>query len=290
MTQDPGGDVAIGVRKAASGQLRPGVADAAIVHGLPFDDYLKRGDVSKSTLWTLHTKSPAHCRVEREPSPAMALGSATHCAILEPDAFEDRYVRGPDDRRGLKWKEALDEHGEALLTAGDYDAALAIRDALAHNETIRALTGPDCWREVSAFWRDETGLIVRARPDAFHPRLRLMVDLKTTTDARAGVWRKRVQDFGYHAQEALYTDGFRRCGVEADGFVFIVVETSPPYAHCLFDLAPSAVAEGRAAMRQALDTFAACKAADHWPGYSTDVQSLDLPLYAYRLTEPEQDQ
>jgi len=282
-----GRELASGVREPAVGGSTPAAGDAFIAHNLPFETYLQRGDVSKSTLWTLYTKSPAHALIEKEPSPAMQLGSAVHCAVLEPDTFDERFVRGPDDRRGVRWKEALDEHGAKLLTSGDYDDALRIRDALQRDPLVRRLTTGDVWREVSGFWRDpETGLVVRCRPDAYRPSLRLMADVKTTTDARATTWRKRVAEFGYHAQEALYTDGWRACGMEVDAFVFIAVETSAPYAHCVFDLAPAAVDEGRAAMREALQTFAQCKAANRWPAYPSEPQSLDIPSWAYRLTTP----
>jgi exodeoxyribonuclease VIII len=289
---EPARESVVGVRKPVVVESTTAAGDAppkaAVAHNLPFDAYMRRGDCSKSTLWTLYTKSPAHSRVETETSLAMQLGTAIHCAVLEPEAFDGRFTRGPEDRRGNRWKEAVDEHGEGLLTAGDYDAALRVRDALQRDALVRRLTAGDVWREASGFWRDpETGLVVRCRPDAYHPGLRLLVDLKTTTDARANVWRKRVADFGYHAQEALYTDGWTACGMGVDAFVFIVVETGPPYAHAIFDLAPAAVAEGRAAMRQALATFAQCKAEEIWPAYPSDVQSLDVPPYAYRLTQPE---
>ena len=57
----------------------------------------------------LFMRSPAHYyaayldpnRVERQPTPAMRLGTATHCAILEPTRFNAEYAVIPEsiDRR-----------------------------------------------------------------------------------------------------------------------------------------------------------------------------------------------
>lgn len=264
-----------------------------IKHDLPFEDYLAAGAVSKSGLWTLHTRSPAHARVEREESNAMKLGTAVHCAVLEPDEFTARFVRGPDDRRGNRWKEALElaaDDGKDLLTSGDYDAALQIRDTVVvGNPLIRKLTGVGTVREVSAFARDsETGLPCRARLDAYAPALAMGVDLKITTNATPDKWFRRVLDFGYHVQEPHYTDIWRRAGGEIDAFVFLVIEDKPPFAHAIYELAPPDVAEGEAIRRAALLKWAECERTGEWPGYPPGVQQLALPKWAFKLTDPEE--
>lgn len=275
-----------------SGPEQTGTALDGIIHDLPFDRYLAEKAVSKSALWTLHTRSPAHARVEKEESNAMKLGTAIHCAVLEPDEFEARFVRGPDDRRGNRWKEALElasEDGMECLTSGDYDAAIQIRDNIVvGNPLIRKLTGVGTVREVSAFWTDpETGLRCRARPDAFAPGLNMMVDLKVTTNATQDKWFRRVLDFGYHVQEPHYTDGWRRAGGEVDAFVFLVIEDKPPFAHAIYELAPPDVAEGEAIRRAALLKWAECERTGEWPGYPPGVQQLALPKWAFQLTNPE---
>lgn len=266
------------------------IARTGIVHGLAFEDYLAGPECSKSSLWTMHTRSPAHARVEKEASNAMQLGTAIHCAVLEPDFFAERFHRGPDDRRGNKWKEAAEEYGERLLTSGDYDDALAVRDAVSTNPIIRRLTGAGTVREVSAFATDPiTGLRIRTRPDAFAPGIALMADLKTTTDARASEFARRVGQLGYHAGEAIYTDTWRAAGGELDAFVFIVIEPKPPYAAQVFELTPDAVEEGRVIIRKALDRWATCAERNEWPGYPAEIVPLDLRKWDYRETQPVGD-
>lgn len=281
---------AIGVQQPAGGAVdAPSAGEAprtGFVHDMPFKAYLSGPEVSKSKLWTAINRSPAHACTDVEESNAMALGTAIHCAVLEPDEFTTRFVRGPSDRRGLRWKELREEHGDALVTEADYDAARDVRDAVAKHAALRRVL-PGMAHEVSAFAVDPiTGLPMRARFDAIDKRRGFGVDLKTTTDARATTFVRRVSDLGYHAQEALYTDIARLCGRDVEAFLFVVVETAAPYAVALFELGPDDVAEGRAAMRAALDLWARCKERNEWPAYGADVQPLALPRWAYRFTTP----
>lgn len=223
----------------------------------------------------------------------MKLGTAIHCAVLEPDEFTARFVRGPDDRRGNRWKEAVElalEDGMECLTSGDYDAAITIRDTVVLRDPLLCkLTGVGTVREVSAFARDnETGLPMRARADAFAPALNMMVDLKITSNASKDKWFRRVLDFGYHVQEPHYTDVWRRAGGDVDAFVFLVIEDKPPFAHAIYELAPPDVAEGEAIRRQALLKWAECERTGEWPGYPPGVQQLALPKWAFTLTNPEE--
>ena len=86
-----------------------------------FENYLKEDRVSKSLLWDTFDRSPAHARQGKEESNAMKVGTATHCVLLEPDMFRTRFVRGPDDRRGNKWKDAV-----AMAAADGRDLGLEI--------------------------------------------------------------------------------------------------------------------------------------------------------------------
>jgi exodeoxyribonuclease VIII len=112
-----------------------------------------------------------------------------------------------------------------------------------------------------------------------------MADLKSTGDASAFTWTKRVADFGYHAQEAWYTDGWQEAGGgNVDGFVFIAIEDDFPHLASAYELTPQAVTEGRLAMRKALLTYKQCRDAGLFPGYPAEVQELDIPAWAYRET------
>lgn len=264
-----------------------------IIDGLPFEKYLAANRVSKSTLWTLYDRSPAHARVEREPNKAMIEGTAIHCAVLEPDEFLQRFSRGPVNDEGrpinkntTRWKELVEEHGEALLDAETYDNAMAIRDSANGNKRLRQLVGAGTVSETSGFWRDaETGLPCRLRMDSYVPGIGVGVDLKITTDARWPAFnRNAFTPLGYHVQEAFYTDGWRLAGGEINGFVFVAMEKRAPHAIKVYDIHPSAIAEGRAIYRKALDAWARCEAEDVWPAYPDEIETQTISRWAYNLT------
>jgi exodeoxyribonuclease VIII len=259
-----------------------------IRYDLPAGEYHAHPARSKSYLWKLYSGTPAHAEFgEAETTPAMDLGTAVHFAALEPEKFESDLIRGPDDRRGNKWKDALEEgaaYGKLVLTSGDYDKARRMGDAARKLSIVRQLSEAQILREPSAFWTDgETGIECRCRPDIYCPALEIIADLKTTGDASPFTWSKRAADMGYHAQEAWYTDGWQLAGGGGvDGFVFIVIESDHPHLAAAYELKPEAVTEGRLAMRKALLTYRDCHASKRFPGYPDEVQELDLPGWAYK--------
>lgn len=252
------------------------------------EEYFATDAVSQSFLWKLYKRTPAHAFYgERKETNAFDMGHAIHTAILEPDSLEARILRGPDDRRGNKWKDAQAEAeaaGALLLTSGDYDKALAVRDALHRNAWINKLvTGGEAQVEQSAFWHDaESDTTCRARLDLYRPDLGVALDLKSAASAAAWEFQGSVAKYGYHLQEAHYREGWERAGGGAvEGFVFLVLEKEPPYAHAVYELEPAAVEEGHLIRRKALQKYAMCRDTGIWPGYDAGVQRLDLPRWAY---------
>lgn len=267
-----------------------------IFGGMTNEQYHSSPAISKSGLWEIYTKTPAHYRfAEREASTAMDFGTAVHSAILEPNTFEARTLRGPADRRGNKWTDAQAEAtntGKLLLTASDYDDVLEVRDVIHADAWLnQIITGGSPLVEQSAFWDQPVGdvsVYCRARPDLIRADLGLMLDLKTTADASARGFAKSAADYGYHAQEAFYTRGWMAAGgCEITGTVFLAVEKKKPFAYQLFELQPSAVAEGWAAMERSLKTYARCQRDGEWPAYAQPnaVAELALPRWAYKETE-----
>lgn len=274
---------------------------AGVYADIPNDAYHAGPGISKSGLWTIHTATPAHYKFppEREETSATTaakdMGHACHVAILEPESFEAQIMRGPADRRGNNWKDAQAEANNTkrtLLTLSDYDTVLAIRDACHANARIYSIltTGK---REIehSGYWIDEaTGQLCRCRPDLYRADLGVIVDLKSTASAHPDAFARSVINYGYHAQEAHYSDGYRALGRQVEGFLFLAWEKKSPLAFALYELPPSIVDEGRAIIRKALTTYDECARSDRWPAYGEEVQELSFKRWSYTLTEaPEQE-
>lgn len=268
-----------------------GPVDTPGVYQLPEEAYHADPAISRSFLWTLYSKTPAHAvGEERKKSDAFDLGSAVHMAVLEPNLFQHKVVEGPENRRGNRWKDLQEEaveNGQVLLIEADYEHCLRMRDAVHRNPTAnKAIVGDDALFEMSAFWQDpETGLMCRVRPDLMRPKLKLMVDLKTTASASAHKFQKSIADYGYHVQEGMYRDGWEEAtGNTIDGFVFICLEKEPPYACALYELEAADVEEGRAIYTKALINYAGCLDKGEFHGYPQTVQKINLPHWAYKET------
>lgn len=271
--------------------IQPGIYD-----NISNDAYHAGPGVSKTGLWTIYTQSPAHYRFGvREEKNHFDVGTAIDNAILEPEKFAAEVMKGPDDRRGNKWKDAEAEAtntGRLLLTSGDYELVETIRDAVHADSWINSIiTSSKAVVQQSAYALDPaTGMLVRCRPDLRRPDLNLKVDLKSARSAHPAEFARAVINYGYHAQEAHYTDTWAAAGGGDEAFAFLVVEKKPPYAFAVYELPPSIVEEGRVAMRKALDVYAECERSGVWPAFGGGVQELAFKHWAYRETEAPMDE
>lgn len=270
-------------------QVRADIAPG-IYPDIPNEAYHAGPGVSKSGLWIIDQQTPAHYKFGvREEKHHFDFGEACHLAILQPDLFEKTVVRGPEDRRGKKWTDAAEWcalEGKLILTASDYDATLTIRDTVHADQWLNAIiTGGKPIIEASAYWRDEaTGTLCRCRPDLYREDLAIQLDVKSTASAHPDAFARSVVNYGYHAQEAHYTDGWRNFK-PVEGFAFLAFEKKPPYAFAVYELPPSIVDEGRAIIRKSLETYAAAEASGQWPAYGAGVQELSFKRWSYRLTD-----
>jgi len=202
--------------------IKPG-----IYQSIPNEAYHAGPGISKSGLWTIETQSPAHYKFgERKATNAFDFGEGCHLAILQPELFEARVLRGPEDRRGNKWKDVAEMckvDGKLLLTGPDYDSVLAIRDAVHADAWINSIiTSRKPMVEASGYWIDpETGELCRCRPDLYRADLGIILDVKSSLSAHPDAFARSVIYYGYHAQEAFYSDGWHSLGQKVEGFVFL---------------------------------------------------------------------
>ena len=268
----------------------PGVYDLPefIYHADP----VPGGSLSQSGAKKLLSTCPARFRYEQDnppgPTRAMELGTAAHKLVLGVGA--DLVEVEAKDWRSKDAKEAADAaraRGAVPLLSEEMRTVEAMAEALSQHPIARALLNRDAGTpEASLFWRDdETGVMLRSRFD-FLPdrgvRDRLLVsDYKTCVSAHPDKFQKSAYDFGYFQQAAWYLSGVRALGLADDAaFVFIAQEKAPPYLVSVFDVDFVALDYGHSRNREAIDLFAECVAANHWPGYADDVVTLRLPRWA----------
>lgn len=279
------------------------ITSSGIYPDITNEEYHSGVGVSKSDLDLIH-RSPAHfqsAKIEgRKTTDAMILGSAVHCAILEPDLFAQRYIRSPVcDKRTKEGKaqyavfemEAITKN-LTPLSADMYETALKIRDAVhAHKLASSILKAPGKV-EQSVYWYDDIAIgtfqtgdnspaapcLCKCRPDFLRDD-GIVVDVKTTTDARPESFRRSVADYRYFVQQAYYSDGLRAIGRNIRDFIFLVVEKEPPYAVAVYMLNDEAETIGRMHYKEDLRVYFNCLTSGTWPGYTEQVSTLDLPKW-----------
>lgn len=271
-----------------------------IIKNLPYGAYEARSGVRQSFLYRMLTHTPAHARAhaqaKHKPSPEMRFGTLCHSLILEPETFDKRYqVGGPinpktgkafgTDTKAWEAFEAGLPPGQTIISAEDHERAKRVRDAvLEHPKVRRLLEGAE--HEVSYFWTDqESGVDCKARPDAIS-RLGIFADLKITQDVRAFVWQKAIHERGHHFQAAFYLDGHRQVqGGKAVPWVWICAEPEEPFGVKVYEIAPRLLRQGLVEVGRALALYKTCSESNEWPGYSEDIEVIDVPKYAQDTTE-----
>jgi len=205
------------------------------------------------------------------PTPAMIFGTAVHRLTEDEASFLDEYTMKPAsiDRRTKAGKEAYAEfeaesEGKIIMERDDWQRAWKIHESFLRcpDPLIQIVRDIQGIREVPIlFTNEETGMACRCKPDKlvevndgaandwlasefptlFNPiHNRIVIDYKTTSKvptARNFKWNlegKANGGFGYGLAAAHYLEG-----TKADAFLWIVLETSPPFTVTRFLLSPS---------------------------------------------------
>lgn len=259
-------------------------------HGIvpDFDNelYHSAEGLSKSDLDLLH-KSAAHYHSAKTtktlPTEAMIFGTAFHTLVLEPERFQKEYVKAPAlskrTTEGKKAWAAIAEAGQTALAPADYSALIQMRESVLENQIARELIENS--RHEQSAWAELEGVLGKCRPDMWHPELRVMADLKTTSDASPSEFARTVAKFRYHVQDAWYRQVWERAGGDKpEGFIFIAVEKQPPYAVGIYTLSLDAKAQGWAEAIADLQTYRNAQTEKQWRGYSSKIEEIELPRWA----------
>lgn len=227
---------------------------------------------------------------------AMDLGTRVHALVLGKGA--ERLAELPyDEYRTDEAKAARD----AAVAAGKIptkpremaEAKEIAAVVLAHPTTGGLFTEGDA--EVSMFWRDEEfGIWCRGRADylTYFGGLPTIVDFKTTADASPGEdgFGKRAYNLSYWMQDPWYREGWAAhlgCDPDDIDFVFACVETEQPYLPATYRVKAGHAERGRAVNRIARERYRDCVKSGTWPGYSEEIEDLELPRYGVQRIEKD---
>jgi PDDEXK-like uncharacterized protein DUF3799 len=264
---------------------------------MPAEEYFAIEATSISRLKELR-RSPLHYRhalehpKETEP---LRLGTAAHCATLEPERFERQFAtwaRRTDagamaPRRGQYWEEFERANaGREIITADQDALARAIASAVrGDRNAMRYLeTGEP---EVAMTW-DSKGRACKGRVDwvTHQGGEPVLVGLKTARDCRPFTFGSAAAKLGYHLQWAWYFNGYAaiKDGVKPR-MVEIVVESAPPHAVVVYRIPDDVLLQGEEEFLALIETLERCERDNEWPGPATQEQVLTLPSWVYQAED-----
>lgn len=265
--------------------------------GLSMPAYLTLDAMSASGIERLR-RSPLHFRhwkdTPSEETDAMRLGTALHTALLEPELFRGRYVRGIEgDGRTKAVKDAraaLAEEfpGATILTPQQWDDLTGMRDAVMAHPRARSFFEGEGDNELTGVWLDPiTGVACKMRLDRDVPRAAVIVDLKSTRDASPHAFARQCANLGYHRKSAFYRRGCAALDRPRNGSALIAVESSPPYAVAVYLLDEGDLDRADTEIARHLNVYADCLDRDEWPGYGSEMTSLPMPGWATEGNDDE---
>lgn len=273
-----------------------------IIHGMSNADYHAHHAIGSSGL-KLFSRSPAHYyaayldpnRPQRQPTAAMKLGTATHCAILEPERFNAEYDAMPEglDRRTKEGKQAYADllaSGAEILASDDMALVMNMARAFRDNATSRALFERKHVVEQSIF-AEVNGVACKCRPDFMTAdgMMVMVMDVKTTSDASPEAFGKSAWSLGYHIQAAFYRRVIQSATGITPDFIFGCVESDRPYLTAYYTVPQYLLDYADGVIDALLERYAECLRSGIWHGYIAEIepQELSVPGYAQRIIEQD---
>ncbi|WP_421173954.1 PD-(D/E)XK nuclease-like domain-containing protein [Aeromonas enteropelogenes] len=209
-----------------------------LVLGLDIEEYHTGPGVSKSQLDQI-AESPAtyiwakNAPVDAEKTKPFDIGKAIHCLLLEPDEFENRFIIAPPFNRRTNAGKAEEaeflancaELGKTVMDAEEGRKLYLMRDSVMAHPDARWLLEQEGVYESSLYWIDpDTEELCRCRPDKKLRNVPILADVKKVDDMAR--FERHVEEFRYHVQDAMYSDGFHEIYGEWPDFIFIAVSSS----------------------------------------------------------------
>lgn len=287
---------------------------AQLIEKMSNEEYHARPEFSSSQLKDM-LRSGAHFysnhvlkEVERESKTAMDFGTLAHTLFLEPDQFEAEFAVLPEDapkcptETMLKaknpspdtlgkiafWENFEAEHaGKIIVTAEQIQGAQRIVENLKQLSMYAEMQNNFGMAEASIFFTDPAfDLELRIRPDWHIAPCKafpfgLILDLKTTTDARPNAFSKKCGDFGYDLSAAMYREGFQEYyrTEQKPPFIFLVAESSIPFNVKQYQASDLFLSVGETRYNKAKELLAESLLINEWDGYSLELEEIFLPSY-----------
>jgi hypothetical protein len=267
---------------------------------IPAETYHARAGVdwpitlSKSTIHTMVSKSPLHAWYEHpqlggnscEASAAMDFGDIVHQLILgKGDGFAVGEFDDWRTKAAREFKEDARAAGKTPILAHKLDECGAMVDAFERQVCASdqcEFYHPDCISELAMLFPAD-GALCQSLIDRTLLLAGKMWDVKTCPSAHPKAIAAKIAQMGYDIQSELYQIGYETLLPQMggrSGFVFLFVETTPPYVVTPVTLSGEARAVADFKIRRAIPLWKDCLIADEWPAYGNETLTINPPPWA----------
>lgn len=244
---------------------------------------------------------------EPKEKPSFKIGKACHKYILEgEEAFYNEYWHNPYSELTkpeiisiLKNKYGYDssinkylvsdlidmlltsegiEQKNIHLNKNELNQVIGTARAIKENKHALAAFSQKGESELSIFWRDEeTGVLLKCRPDFLPYDCKLVPDYKTAASVNPETFYGDFIKYGYHVQAAMYREGIKAVsGIDVESFFFVAQEKEPPYITQVYLPDDTIIDYGKKAARKAINTFLECQSKGFWDTYTSHVIQMSL--------------
>lgn len=222
--------------------------------------------------WAYFAAAHVHKTIPPKDKKEFAFGTAIHLALLKPDEFTEKVITVPRellDKRGNRTTDAAKEFvkqnpDKVVLSDKEMnDVHQCMQSLLAHDQVLPIMSMPRITETPISATID--GRPWKGIPDIVAERGTFVVDLKSTGFISEKKFRWQVYDLGYHIQAAWY---LRLCEEVYQKpyttFVFIGIETEPPYRCRCYYLGSRAIQRGNDDIELLLSEYDSRMASGDW--------------------------
>lgn len=265
------------------------------VRNIPIEEYHRGPGISSSDIKKLINGTVESWLYEKanpkEPTPALRLGNAIHCMVLEPDQFWNRYCLDIDapcapgrsttegkaewkaykedwkTRNGkemdfdidsdewksvwLKWRHP--NFKKEIIPAEWVKTCTAIAENVKNHPMVHQMFA-EGESEVTLYWLDpETDILCKCRPDRLNQTFPCIPDIKSTGSAALDDFENDITAHDYHVSAFWYLWGAKMVfGIDFDNFVYVPAEKEEPYLVTFYMADEGSLAVGEGLSRAGL--------------------------------------
>ena len=284
---------------AEAEEKQESIIEPGLYRDIDFDTYAEWDALNSQILTGLAATNPKKVRHHqlhgKKPTPAKDLGWLVHKAVLEPEWFEGEVVVHPKLDKRTKvgkatWAKFEATHaGKEIVDADTHEKVKAMAASAMEHPTARELLSGPGQNELSIVWNDRKhGIKCKARIDRVCKlnEWPVVVDVKSTKNAKKWNFERDLMRYGYHIQAAHYLEGLETLFPVPQGnpyrrFALVLIESEAPYCCACYEIEEASLDEGAKRREGHLLEWRDAVASGHYQGYSDGMEYVSLPAYAF---------